>query len=248
MWHDTPDAPSPWQFLLTRERQARYGSRKLNDYESIQLLFVTDPILTHVAMRIAASHLRAYAEMVLADYILLFAPLSTSGGEMLFIQQPASRNIGRNFDELSALEKMTYFPPNGTIDMSRPDEKVRLFMASFSDRYDVFLVLQSVQRALQPLLIHLLLITSGITLLIRKNRYASITSVNLRLAATTVFMLGVTAMSLNAVVSLVELPLSRYALAAEVPMNIILSLATCASLALIGELLLPMASKRSARA
>ena len=77
------------------------------------------------------------------------------------------------------------------------------------------------QQYAQPAIIHALwLLSLGIVCLRRKQ-----TSPECLRAAVYILMFTTTAMCLNIVVSLVELPLSRYALAAELPMNAAMAIA-----------------------
>ncbi len=215
-WGSAKGYLCPNALLQTSVLASLYGTRDPSLYELTKANFVVDKLATRTALRIIFAHPEAYLRMVKEDYIALFAPV----GGYDWLQVPEPKVLGPIMAELGPWQKNTFFPPDGTIDLSQSDERVRHFLASFSGTSGMLRWIDQWQKTVYTAAIHILFFLSLMALLNRRRlEKLRMRSLDLSNAAICTLMMCVTAFAFNLVASLVELPLKRYALPSEMPMD-----------------------------
>ncbi len=227
-WGGTNKTPSPIQMLHAQTQKALFGNGQPNAYEGIKIMFALDHLETSVALRIIAEHPHEYLSTVEREYPLLFAPFAGYEGAPAWLQSPAAALFQPIVAQLNENEKKTYFPPLGVMDLSRSDEGMRRFLTHVSDRSDVLEFLVLWEPIVLPWAVHGIVLLSVVMLIFaRRSKNDVLRSQRTRNAAVCMLMMCMTAISMNAAMSVITLALARYSLPSEIPVNIAVLLAVC---------------------
>ncbi len=227
-WKSSPEVPGPFNYLRPYTETFRETQGTMTPLQYSRSSFDLDTITIGVALRIIALHPVEYANMVREGYFSLYSIYVSGGTQKLNILRnpiPIYQETVRN--TAFTVRKLLY-PPDGIPDASTAHQKIGAVLGNLLIHRQPVWYLFLHEMTILPILFHLIAAGSiaALVWILRKRKREGTSPLRERqiLYALCMLILFLTAASQFVLVSAVELPLERYSIPAELPLNLLIVL------------------------